>query len=194
MSATKTDRFPLDGLLQCGECGAMLRLEPGSDPCYFCPGSGGRAASCGVPALDAWELNWLLTAEITGKVITAATAPQFRARLGQALAGEAGPDADLTPDLTGDLTDDLTEEGIRVMAAEALWLRGREGTAAPAAMLGSFVEGIEVRAGAATVRYLMPLPPGTPLAGATRQTVSLPGTIRWTTLGRGPGAAPAAPS
>lgn len=161
MDATGRDCFPLDGLLQCGQCGEKLRLESGPEARYVCPGLAGQAMPCGVPALDAGELNRLLTGEITRRVITPTMARQFREQWGGELSeGPGGPDTD------------LSEEGVRIVAAGALWLQAREGMA----MLGSFVERIEVRAGTATVRYSLPLPPGTPLAGATHQTVSLPGT------------------
>ena len=168
MNATAKSRFPLDGLLQCGECCAALRVEDGPKPRYVCPGQEGRTTPCGVPAPDAEGLNRLLTREITRSVITGATAQQFREQLGKVLAEDLGEDPHHS------VETDLTEDRIRAMAAEALWLQDEEGMPAPADVLGSFVERIEVRPGRATVRYSMPLPPGSQAAGSRSQEIELP--------------------
>ena len=87
---TVTQRFPLDDLLQCGQCGGPLHLGNPAEPVYTCAGStdkADRTESCPAPALLAEDLNRLVISQVMSVIITSATENAFRAAVVGALAG-----------------------------------------------------------------------------------------------------------
>ena len=53
MTINATQRFPMDQLLQCGQCGAPMHLEDRPGPVYTCAGSSNQKEPCQTPALRA---------------------------------------------------------------------------------------------------------------------------------------------
>ena len=158
--AAASQRFPLDHLMECSQCGVPMRLEDGPDPVYTCPGSPDQTEPCQAPALRAEDLNRHLLGQVMSAIITDSTFPGFRAEVGGALA-EAGQDP---PE----------EDELRRNAVEPEWLLAEPEAGA---VLSRFIDRIRVEPRAALVEYRLPLPQGTPLAGAVRQDISLPESL-----------------
>ena len=164
INTTPTQRFPLDHLLQCGQCGAPMQLDDGPDPIYACTGRPDGADPCGTPALRAEDLNRRLLGQVMSVIITDRTFDAFKAAVGGALA-EAGHDATEADDL------------VRKAASVPEWLMTREQAPEGGEVFGRFINRILVEPGTAEVEYKLPLPAGTPLAGKLVQTISLPESV-----------------
>ena len=165
---TVTQRFPLDDLLQCGQCGGPLHLGNPAEPVYTCAGStdkADRTESCPAPALLAKNLNRLLISQVMSVIITSATENAFRTAVVRALA-EAGHEAEAA--------DEICSSATSVPA----WLMASEQAPEGGAVLERFINRIRIEPGAAEVEYRLPLPAGTPLAGRVSQTISLPESLR----------------
>ena len=93
-------------------------------------------------------------------LITDSTFDTFREEVGGALA-EAGQDPS-------------EEDELRRNAVEPEWLLAEPEAGA---VLSRFIDRIRVEPRAALVEYRLPLPQGTPLAGAVRQNISLPESL-----------------
>ena len=93
--AAATQRFPLDHLMECGQCGAPMQLEDRPAPVYTCPGSPDQAEPCGTPSLRAADLNRHLLGQVMIMLITDSTFDTFREEVGEALAeaGQEPPEA-----------------------------------------------------------------------------------------------------
>ena len=155
-NTTPTQRFPLDNLLQCGQCGAPLHLEDGPDPAYACAGRSDRTEPCGAPFLRAEDLNRHLLSQVMSVIITDSTFDAFKAAVGGAL-GEAGHHDPAE-------ADDL----IKNAATAPDWLMTAEQAPEGGEVWGRFIERIRVGPGAAEIQYRLPLPAGTPLGRAGR--------------------------
>ena len=158
--AAATQRFPLDHLMECGQCGAPMQLEDRPAPVYTCPGSPDQAEPCGTPSLRAADLNRHLLGQVMIMLITDSTFDTFREEVGEALA-EAGQEPPEAAEL-------------RRAAVEPEWLLAEPEAGA---VLSRFIDRIRVEPRAALVEYRLPLPQGTPLAGAVRQDISLPESL-----------------
>jgi hypothetical protein len=164
---TVTQRFPLDDLLQCGQCGGPLHLGNPAEPVYTCAGStdkADRTESCPAPALRAEDLNRLVISQVMSVIITDSTFHTVREAVGGALA-EAGHDATEADELC------------RNAASVPEWLMTAEQAPEGGEVLARFIDRIRVEPGTAEVEYRLPLPAGTPLAGTLRQTISLPESL-----------------
>ena len=161
---TPTQRFPLDHLLQCGQCGAALHLEDGQYQVYTCSGSPDQTEPCGAPPLRAADLNRHLLSQVMSVIITDSTFDAFKAAVGGSLA-EAGHDAAEAALLVGNA------------ASVPEWLLTAEQAPEGGEVFGRVIERIRVQPGAAEVEYRLPLPAGTPLADTSRQTISLPESV-----------------
>ena len=159
---TPTQRFPLDELLQCGQCGAPLHL---ADQVYTCSGRPNGTDPCTAPPLRAADLNRHLLSQVMSVIITDSTFAAFKAAVGGAL-GEAGHHDPAE-------ADDL----IKNAATAPDWLMTAEQAPEGGEVWGRFIERIRVGPGAAEVEYRLPLPAGTPLAGKLGQTISLPESV-----------------
>ena len=156
--------FPLDNLLQCSQCGAPMYLQTRPEPAYTCAGSTDQAEPCGAPALRAMDLNQHLLSQVLTVLITDSTFPAFRAEVGGALAifGQELPE---------------DEELHRNITSDPGWLMAAEQVVEAGAVLGRFIDRIQIRKGAALVEYRQPLPAGSPQAGRVRQDISLPESL-----------------
>ena len=163
MTINTTQHFPLDHLLQCGLCGAPMHLKVRPDLVYACAGRAAQPAPCGAPHLRAAEANRHLLSQVMSVIITDSTFRTFREKVGGALA-EAGQEP---PE----------EDELRRTATDPGWLLVPEQAAEAGTVLGRFIDRIRVRPGTAEVEYKLPLPAGTPLAGAVRQDISLPPSL-----------------
>ena len=162
-----TQRFPLDQLLQCGQCGGPLHLVENTpeEPTYTCAGSTGstgRIPSCPALALLAEDLNRHLLGQVLSVIITSATGTIFRAAVVGALEEAGHEDAE------------AADEICRSVESVPAWLMASEQALEGGEVLGRFIDRIRVEPGAAEVEYKLPLPGGTPLAGMLSQTISLP--------------------
>ena len=163
MTIDTNQHFPLDHLLQCGLCGAPMHLEERPHLAYACAGRAAQPAPCGAPYLRAGEANRHLLRQVMSVIITDSTFGTFREQVGGALAeaGQAPPE----------------EDELRRTAADPGWLLVPEQAVEAGTILGRFIDRIWVHPGTAVVEYKLPLPPGTPMAGAVRQDISLPATL-----------------
>ena len=164
MTINATQRFPMDQLLQCGQCGAPMHLEDRPGPVYTCAGSSNQKESCQAPALRAADLNRHLLGQVMSVIITDSTFHTVREAVGGALA-EAGHDATEADELC------------RNAASVPEWLMKAEQAPEGGEVLARFIDRIRVEPGTAEIEYRLPLPAGTPLAGTLRQTISLPESL-----------------
>ena len=164
MTINATQRFPMDQLLQCGQCGAPMHLEDRPDPVYTCAGSSNQKEPCQAPALRAADLNRHLLGQVMSVIITDSTFHTVREAVCGALA-EAGHDATEADELC------------RNAASVPEWLMTAEQAPEGGEVLARFIDRIRVEPGTAEVEYRLPLPAGTPLAGTLRQTISLPESL-----------------
>ena len=164
MTINATQRFPMDQLLQCGQCGAPMHLEDRPGPVYTCAGSSNQKEPCQAPALRAADLNRHLLGQVMSVIITDSTFHTVREAVGGALA-EAGHDATEADELC------------RIAASVPEWLMTAEQAPEGGEVLARFIDRIRVEPGTAEVEYRLPLPAGTPLAGTLRQTISLPESL-----------------
>ena len=164
MTINATQRFPMDQLLQCGQCGAPMHLEDRPGPVYTCAGSSNQKEPCQAPALRAADLNRHLLGQVMSVIITDSTFHTVREAVGGALA-EAGHDATEADELC------------RNAASVPEWLMTAEQAPEGGEVLARFIDRIRVEPGTAEVEYRLPLLAGTPLAGTLRQTISLPESL-----------------
>ena len=154
-----TRTFPLDDLLVCGNCQGRISLEHNPQPRYICENS------C-TAAFKASELNRLLIPEITAVVVTDATYPLLKASFIRALTETTNPDT--AP----------SDDEIRRLIIDPDTLLAEDAVSAAAELLTTFIERVELRTDRATIQYALALPTGSPLAGALRQEMELPDTIK----------------
>ena len=156
MTAMTTTTFPLDTLVDCGNCGVSMDLVQGPEPRYVCPGN------CGTPALAAPEFNMAVVAQVLNSLITEDTFPTFREMVNRCIDDEIQRNPDANVD--GLRNDDELRRLInqpKAIIAEAMRPYTEN-------ILCNLIDRIEATAGTATIHYVMPLP------GQTRQTIGLP--------------------
>ena len=166
MTINATKRFPLDDLLQCGQCGGPLHLvENIPEPAYACAGSTDRTERCPAPPLLAEDLNRHLLSQVMSMIITSATRNTFQEAVRDALA-EAGHEPGAAETIFGS-TSVVPD-----------WLLTPEAAPEGGAVLARFIHRIRVEPGIAEVEYKLPLPAGTPLSGKLGQNINLPESLR----------------
>lgn len=161
MTAETTPKTPLDGLLRCGICGAPVRYEEASgahEARYFCNQEHRTGTQVALQARDTDQLvisgvmTAILTGESTSALLSAIREPQDQENTG----------SEFTADDIG-----LLKENIAVFLTDA-------GPAEKTRnFLAGFITRIELFPDRAVVRYAIPLPSGSQLAGATEQEVLL---------------------
>ena len=168
--ATPTS-LPLDNLLKCAHCGVPMHLEANPDLRYICHSRLRKENSCGTPALKATDLNRLIIREVMSSIITDATSTAFQTKVNLALA-----DAQRNlPEVERDRPWD--EETTRRRATDPTWTLLEDRAPEAGAILSTFIDAVQVGSGTAEVRYSVPLPAGTPLAGSIRQQITLPESV-----------------
>ena len=154
---------PLDGLITCGTCAQPMLLDhAGEDrfPRYVCRSATGGRNWCGAPPLDAGRADALIIRQVLRAILT-------EENITVVLVGANGPLGE----------DEKGEHALTRREVEALkdspedFVRSVGGAAAARAFLAGFISQIRARLGAAVIHYSMPLPPGSPLAGALRHEV-----------------------
>lgn len=158
MTTATAPAFPIDTLLTCARCQAMIRLGEDPEPRYTC------LNSC-VPSFRPCELNRLLIREITRVVITESTFPMLKGRFFNTLA-DAGA-ADGSP----------SDDEIRRLVTDPDTFLAEDETSAASKLLGAFIDRIELDARQATIQYALALPSGSNLAGSWSQQVAIPGSV-----------------
>ena len=157
----------LEGLITCGNCGKpMLRdcTQHDKEAHYVCqPGPGNRWAQCQTPRLHARRtevllvrtaLQTVLTEENISRVLAAANDPQRYEN-----ARERS--------LTRQDVQELGEDPERLVLAADSTRQSRD-------FLGKVIAEIQVHTRTAVIRYALPLPGDSPLAGMRRQDIDLP--------------------
>ena len=160
MTTATAPTFPIDDLLACARCGNQMTTRVDPQPRYVCPGP------CGA-AFSAMELYPLLLTAITSVVVTEATFPDLKASF---VAGLAESERHGPADVPAD------EVILRIVNDPDTFVAD-SAVVATAELLGRFIERIELDADQATIRYSLPLPSGSDLAGSRRQHVVIPGTV-----------------
>ena len=159
MTTATAPTFPIDDLLTCATCGAEMTTRVDPEPRYVCPGP------CGT-IFKAMGLYPVLLTAITSVVVTEATFPDLKHSFMEGLA-ESGHDPDDVPD------DDV----IRRIANDPNTFLAEKAVSAAAELLGKFIQRIELDTDQATIRYSLPLPAGSALAGLRIQEVAVPASI-----------------
>ena len=151
-----TATFPLDTLIDCGNCGVAMDLVQESEPQYVCP------STCGTPMIDAREFNMAVVAQVLNSLITEDTFPAFREMVNRQIDEEIqrAPNVNVDGLRNDDELHRLIKEPKAIMA-EAMRPYTEN-------ILCNFIERIEATAGTVTIHYVMPL------SGQTRQTIGLP--------------------
>ena len=166
VSARSHSESPLDGLITCGACGRPMGLDRGGEdrkPRYVCPSALPGRGRCGAPTLPAAPAEALIIGEVLRAVLTEEMVPVVLA----AANGPGGQDA-------------TRERGVTRREVEALrdnpedFVRSVGGAESARDFLSGFITEIQAFAGRAVVLYSMPLPAGSPLAGAISHEVTLP--------------------
>ncbi len=161
MNAPTPTASPLEGLLICGQCRGQITLGDDPKPRYIC----GRG--CSTPGLLAGEFDTMLIGKILETVITPRNMATLLREANQQLAGEAGP----TRVMTAQDVEELTKNPDLLMQAAGSASEVR-------LLLGRFIEEIQVHGGRAGVRYSLPLPGDSPMAGLTYQEIDLAPDLR----------------
>ena len=166
MTTETTPKTPLDGLLMCGMCGAPLRYEEPNgahEARYFCNRAhpAGTQVALQAQGTDQQVISGVMTAMLTGEsagaLLSAITEPE----------GQENDGSDFPADDVGLLDIGLLKENIAVFLADA----GRAERTRN--FLAGFITRIDLFPDRAVVRYAMPLPSGSHLAGATEQELPL---------------------
>ena len=148
-----------------------MHLETNPDLRYICHNRLRKENSCGTPALQATDLNRLIIREVMSSVISDATSPAFQAQVNLALANAQRNVPETEREGPWD------EETTRRRATDPTWTLLEDRAPEAGAILSKFIDSIQVGSGTAEVRYSVPLPEGTPLAGTFRQFITLPESV-----------------
>ena len=150
----------LDGLITCGSCGQPMVLDGtqgDQEACYACQS---RCPTARLHTLRAevllvrTALQTVLTEENISRVLAAANDPQRY-------------DTACERSLTNQDVQELGENPERLVLAADRTQESRD-------FLGTIVAEIQVHAEMAVIRYALPLPGDSPLAGMRRQEIDLP--------------------
>ena len=150
----------LDGLITCGSCGKPMVLDDtqgDQEACYACQS---RCPTARLHTLRAevllvrTALQTVLTEENISRVLAAANDPQRY-------------DTACERSLTNQDVQELGENPERLVLAADRTQESRD-------FLGTIVAEIQVHAEMAVIRYALPLPGDSPLAGMRRQEIDLP--------------------
>ena len=156
MNAPTSTIFPLDGLLICGQCGEPMHINDGLEPRYVCE------PECSTPSLRAGGVDMMLIGQIMETVLTPRNTATVLRTTNEELA-DAGEQYS------------LTARDIKQLSKRPELLVQAAGSASETRhLLSRFIKEIQVHAGRAVVRYSIPLPADSPLAGMMHQEVELP--------------------
>ena len=161
MNAPTPTASPLEGLLICGQCLEQIALVDEPRPRFAC----GRG--CSTPGLLAGEFDTMIIGRILETVITPRNMATLLREANQQLADEIGP----THVMTAEDVEELTKNPDLLMQAAGSASEVR-------LLLGRFIEEIQVHGAHAVVRYSLPLPGDSPLAGLTYQEIDLAPDLR----------------
>ena len=157
----------LDGLITCGSCGQPMLLDDTGgeqEAHYVCqPGPGNLWAQCQTPRLHALRAEVLLVRTALQTVLT-------EENISWLLAVANDPQRYDTPrasSVTRQDVKDLGENPERLVLAEDSTRESRD-------FLGTIVAEIQVHTKTAVIRYALPLPGDSPLAGMRQQEIDLP--------------------
>ena len=156
MNAPTPTASPLEGLLICGQCLEQITLVDDPPPRFTC------SRGCSTPGLIVGEFDTMLIGKILETVITPRNMATLLREANQQLAGEAGP----THVMTAEDVEELTKTPDLLMQAAGSATEAR-------LLLGRFIEEIRVHEGWAVVRYSIPLPADSPMAGMKQQEIKL---------------------
>ena len=163
MTTTTAPPFPIDRLLTCGHCSTEITLSGEPETRYRCPNS------C-LPALKAVELNRLVIGAVTSAVITDSTIPTLM----NAVANTMDETREQNPSIT---VPDPSPQQIRDLATDPETLLNPDEVTAAAKLLHTLIHRIELDRDRASIQYAMAMPPGSPLAGESRQEIEVPESV-----------------
>ena len=161
MTTDTTPRTPLDGLISCGSCGAPMRYDEAAadhDALYVCgqEHQTGTEVRLEAQATDRLVVGGVLTAILTEKSI-ATVQSAIREYEEQERGDSRLPDEDISS----------LRENISLFLRSA----GRAGKTGH--FLTTFITDVRLFPDRAVVRYAIPLPADSHLAGATEQEINL---------------------
>ena len=147
--------FPLEGLLICGQCSEQMTLEDDREPRYAC------RHGCS-PWLRAGAGDTMIIGRVLDTVLTPRNTATLLEAANEGLADETGAQHVLTDRDIGELTN---RPDLLIQAAGSV--------SQTRCLLGRFIKEIQIDAGRAIVRYSIPLPADSPLAGMKDQQIDL---------------------
>ena len=157
----------LDGLITCGSCGKPMVLDDTQDDqeaSYACqPGPGNLWAQCRTPRLHALRAEVLLVRTALRTVLTEENISRVLALANDPQRYDTAREHSLT---RKDVQELWENQESMVLAADSAQ-ESRD-------FLGTIVAEIQIYTRAAIIRYTLPLPGDSPLAGMRRQEIDLP--------------------
>ena len=164
MTTNATPISPLDGLLRCGECGDLMASDHGTEPRYICrPKPGNHRRRCRIPQLHANRTASLIIGQVLQAVLT-------EANISSVLAAANDPQRSQDADEQMLTKDDVLE----IKEHPDLFIQALGGAAETRNFLRGFITEIQAHPTKGVVHYVIPLPADSPLAGMSRQEISIP--------------------
>lgn len=164
MTTNTTPRSALDGLLRCGECGEPMDSDHGPEPRYICrPKPGNGWSHCQTPRLHADRTASLIIGQVLQAVLT-------EANISSVLAAANDPQQSQDADAHMLTKDDV----LKIKERPDLFIQALGGTAETRDFLRGFIAEIRAHPEKGVVHYAIPLPADSPLAGMSRQEISIP--------------------
>ena len=157
----------LEGLITCGSCGKPMVLDGTQgkrEASYACqPEPGNRWTECQTPRLHALRAEVLLVRTALGTVLTDENICRALPLLNDSQRYDTAPEYSLT---RKDVQELREHPKLLVLAANS--------TQETRDLLGIIISEIRVYTKTAVIRYALPLPGDSPLAGLRRQEINLP--------------------
>ena len=167
MTTGTTPKTLLEGLITCGNCGAQVRYD--EDTGDEETGNHGALYVCSHEHLTGTEVR--LPADTTGRLVLGGVLNAILTREGVATVQSEIAEHDED----GRIRSAFPLEDITLLEEDLCLFLGEASRAEEAnAFLSTFINRIELFPDRAVVRYVMPLPPASRLAGASEQEIPLP--------------------
>ena len=156
MNGPTSTTFPLDGMLICGQCDEPMHINDDLEPRYVCK------PECSTPSLRAGSVDMMLIGRTLETILTPRnTATVLR------IANKKLADAT-------DGQHSMTKRDIeKFYKRPDLLVQTADSASETRNLLSRFIEEIQIHSGRAVIRYSIPLPADSPLAGMIYQEVEL---------------------
>ena len=154
MNGPLSTTFPLDTMLICGQCDKPMRINDGPEPRYVCK------PECSTPSLRAGSVDMMLIGRILETILTPRNTAAVLRMANKELADETDGQRSMT---NRDIEKLYKRPDLLVQTAGSTFETRN--------LLSRFIEEIQIHSGRAVIRYSIPLPADSPLAGMMYQEV-----------------------